>query len=97
MSRPWFEAESPSGLIVSPGPETEDDLLDAAFELAHFLHHDRGIARAICLEAMQRLEIAAAAQVKRLYYRPTRQNRFRASWGDRHLLQRLVYFHSEKW
>lgn len=97
MSRPWFEAESPSGLIVSPGPETEDDLLDAAFELAHFLHHDRGIARTICLEAMQRLEIAAAAQVKRLYYRPTRQNRFRASWGDRHLLQRLVYFHSEKW
>ena len=97
MSRPWFEAELPSGLIVSPGPETEDDLLDAAFELAHFLHHDRGIARTICLEAMQRLEIAAAAQVKRLYYRPLRQNRFRASWGDRHLLQRLVYFHSEKW
>ena len=97
MSRPWFEAESPSGLTLSPGPESEDDLLDAAFELAHFLHHDRGIARSICLEAMQRLEIAAAAQVKRLYYRPLRQNRFRASWGDRHLLQRLVYFHSEKW
>gem|GEM_PF-2938110 len=97
MSRPWYEAEWPSGLTLSPGPESEDDLLDAAFELAHFLHHDREIARTICLEAMQRLEIAAAAQVKRLYYRPLRQNRFRASWGDRHLLQRLVYFHSEKW
>jgi hypothetical protein len=97
VSRPWFEEAVTVAPTVSPGPESEDDLLDAAFELAHFIHRDRQIARAICFEAMQRLEIAAAAQIKRLYYRPLRQSRFRASWGDRHLLQRLVYFHSESW
>jgi hypothetical protein len=97
MSRPWFEAAVPAVPTVSFGPDSEDDLLDAAFELAHFIHRDRLIAQAICLEATQRLEIAAATQIKRLYYRPLRQNRFRASWGDRHLLQRLVYFQSEAW
>ena len=97
VSRPWFEEAAIVAPTVSPGPESEDDLLDAAFELAHFIHADRQIARAICFEAMQRLEIAAAAQIKRLYYRPLRQGRFRASWGDRHLLQRLVYFQSEPW
>jgi hypothetical protein len=97
VSRPWFEAAVPAVPTVSFGPDSEDDLLDAAFELAHFIHQDRLIAQAICLEATQRLEIAAATQIKRLYYRPLRQNRFRASWGDRHLLQRLVYFQSEAW
>ena len=97
MSRPWLEGAATVAPAVSPGPESEDHLLDAAFELAHFIHQDREIARTICLEAMQRLEIAAAAQIKRLYYRPLGQSRFRVSWGDRHLLQRLVYFHSESW
>ena len=97
MSRRVFEAALPAAPTVSPGPESEDDLIDAAFELAYFIHQDRPIAQAICLEAMQKLEIAAVAQIKRLYYRPLRQSRSRASWGDRHLLQRLVYFQSEAW
>jgi hypothetical protein len=87
---------------ASPGPESEDDLLDAAFELAFFIHQDRPIALAICRDAMQKLEVAASAQAKRLYYQPRKrsgegQGRSRASWGDRHLLQRLIYFESEAW
>ena len=50
---------------ASPGPESEDDLLDAAFELAFFIHQDRPIALAICRDAMQKLEVAASAQAPR--------------------------------
>ena len=105
MSRSGLEAAVPVLPTASPGPESEDDLLDAAFELAFFIHQDRSIALAICRDAMQKLEVAASAQIKRLYYRPRkrtgegplRQGRSRASWGDRHLLQRLTYFESEAW
>ena len=105
MSRAGIEAAVLVLPTASPGPESEDDLLDAAFELAFFIHQDRPTALAICRDAMQKLEVAASAQVKRLYYRPRkrtregppRQGRSRASWGDRHLLQRLIYFESEAW
>jgi hypothetical protein len=105
VSRSGLEAAVPVLPTASPGPESEDDLLDAAFELAFFIHQDRSIALAICRDAMQKLEVAASAQIKRLYYRPRkrtgegplRQGRSRASWGDRHLLQRLTYFESEAW
>jgi hypothetical protein len=105
VSRSGIEAALSVGPTASPGPESEDDLLDAAFELAFFIHQDRPIALAICRDAMQKLEVAASAQIKRLYYRPRkrtkegppRQGRSRASWGDRHLLQRLIYFESEAW
>ena len=105
MSRAGIEAAVLVLPTASPGPESEDELLDAAFELAFFIHQDRPTALAICRDAMQKLEVAASAQVKRLYYRPRkrtkdgphRQGRSRASWGDRHLLQRLIYFESEAW
>jgi len=86
----------------APRPAPEEDLLQAAFELAYFIHRDRRIAAEISLAAMQKLEVAAVTQLRRLYYKGRgegsgRPGRFKPSWADRHLLQRLVYFESEKW
>ena len=66
MSRAGIEAAVLVLPTASLGPESEDDLLDAAFELAFFIHPDRPTALAICRDAMQKLEVAASAQVKRL-------------------------------
>ncbi len=74
-----------------------------AFELAYFIHGDKGVALRIAAEALAKLEVVAAAQDKRLYYRPvgraSRANgeRFRnkVSVSDLPLLQRLVYVESE--
>jgi hypothetical protein len=86
----------------APRPVPEEDLLQTAFELAYFIHRDRRTAGEISLAAMQKLEVAAVAQLRRLYYKGRgegsgRPGRFKPSWADRHLLQRLVYFESEKW
>jgi hypothetical protein len=86
----------------APRPVPEEDLLETAFELAYFIHRDRRTAADISLAAMQKLEVAAVAQLRRLYYKGRgegsgRPGRFKPSWADRHLLQRLVYFESEKW
>ena len=86
----------------APRPVPEEDLLQTAFELAYFIHRDRRTAAEISLAAMQKLEVAAVAQLRRLYYKGRgegsgRPGRFKPSWADRHLLQRLVYFESEKW
>jgi hypothetical protein len=79
--------------------EPEEDLLQAAFGLAYFIHRDRRIAEEISLAAMRKLEVAATAQLRRLYYKGRGEppSPFKASWADRHLLQRLVYFESESW
>ena len=72
-----------------------------AFQLAYFIHGDKETALNIATEAFAKLEVAAAAQDKRLYYTPTgraaRAERFRTkvSVGELHLLQRLVYVESE--
>ncbi len=86
----------------APRPAPEEDLLQTAFELAYFIHRDRRTAAEISLAAMQKLEVAAVTQLRRLYYKGRgegsgRPGRFKPSWADRHLLQRLVYFESEKW
>jgi hypothetical protein len=86
----------------APRPAPEEDLLQTAFELAYFIHRDRRSAADISLAAMQKLEVAAVTQLRRLYYKGRgegsgRPGRFKPSWADRHLLQRLVYFESEKW
>jgi hypothetical protein len=86
----------------APRPAPEEDLLQTAFGLAYFIHRDRRIAADISLAAMQKLEVAAVTQLRRLYYKGRgegsgRPGRFKPSWADRHLLQRLVYFESEKW
>ena len=77
--------------------------LTRAFELAYFIHGDRGVALSIAAEAMAKLEVVAAAQDKRLYYTPTGRashvngDRYRnkVSVSERLLLQRLVYVESE--
>jgi hypothetical protein len=78
-----------------------EESLARAFRLAFFIHGDRETALNIAAEALAKLEVAAAAQDKRLYYTPTgraaRAERFRTkvSVGELHLLQRLVYVESE--
>jgi hypothetical protein len=86
-------------------PESSDDLLNRAFHLACFILGDREAALRAVTGALGKLEVAFAAQGKRLYYRPTgrhwarrlESNRFRnnISFNELHLLQRLVYIESE--
>ncbi|HEX2490218.1 MAG TPA: hypothetical protein VHR27_12465, partial [Blastocatellia bacterium] len=80
-----------------------EESLARAFQLAYFIHGDRETALSIAAEAFAKLEVAAAAQDKRLYYTPTGRaaragaERFRTkvSVSELHLLQRLVYVESE--
>jgi hypothetical protein len=79
---------------------TEDERVRKAYELAYFIHGDKRIALSIVAEAMAKLEVASAAQDKRLYYRPGRRSslqgsRTKMSLSELHLLQRLVYIESE--
>jgi hypothetical protein len=78
----------------------ENQWLDRAFKLACFIHRDRATAVQIAMAAMSKLEVASAAQDKRLYYTPTgrssaRKSRNKVLLGEAHLLQRLVYVESE--
>ena len=68
-------------------------LLEKAYVLAFFIHGDDEIATRLVIGAAEKLEVAATAQAKRLYYRPVAHNRMWLS--DEHLLQRLVYVESE--
>ncbi len=80
-----------------------EESLARAFQLAYFIHGDKETALSIAAEALAKLEVATAAQDKRLYYTPTGRaaragsERFRTkvSVGESHLLQRLVYVESE--
>jgi hypothetical protein len=83
-----------------------DELPNRAFELAYFLHRERQTATVIATRALNKLEVAAASQGKRLYYRLTgrltggsdsRKARSKVSMGEPHLLQRLVYVESEEY
>ncbi|MEW6210061.1 MAG: hypothetical protein AB1631_16965 [Acidobacteriota bacterium] len=76
------------------------DLLVRAFKLAYFIHGDKKIAIDIAAGALSKLEVACAAQDKRLYYSPvgrasSRGSRSKVSLSEPHLLQRLVYIGSE--
>ncbi|HJQ31256.1 MAG TPA: hypothetical protein VJ866_03705 [Pyrinomonadaceae bacterium] len=82
-----------------------DEVIQLAFALALFILGDEAEAFAVVREALSKMEVAAAAQVKRLYYSPTRRtlwqrarpagNRTKVTLSDTHLLQRLVYVESE--
>ncbi|MDT7543176.1 MAG: hypothetical protein QOE33_3080 [Acidobacteriota bacterium] len=82
-----------------------DEIAGKAFALAYFIHGNRVKAISIVREALGKLEVAAAAQVKRLYYTPARRSllqrtkpashRTKVSLSDLHLLQRLIYVESE--
>jgi hypothetical protein len=72
-----------------------------AFGLAFFLHGEKSVAAEIASTSLLKLEVAAAAQNKRLYYNPSKRNgradisRTKVRLRDEHLLQRLVYIESE--
>lgn len=79
---------------------SSDELPNRAFQLAYFLHCERKTATEIATRALNKLELAAMAQGKRLYYRLTgradaRKARSKVSMGEPHILQRLVYVESE--
>lgn len=77
-----------------------DELPNRAFQLAYFLHRERKTAVEIATRSLNKLQLAATAQGKRLYYRLTgradRKARSKVSMGEPHLLQRLVYVESEE-
>jgi hypothetical protein len=83
-----------------------EQVLNQAYRLAYFLHQDKGTAVQIVAAATLKLNVAMAAQSKRLYYVPvgrfsrgesrrTDAIRNKALFSDVHLLQRLVYVESE--
>jgi hypothetical protein len=81
---------------------SSDELPNRAFQLAYFLHRERKTAVEIATRALNKLQLAATAQGKRLYYRLTgradaRKARSKVSMGEPHLLQRLVYVESEEY
>ncbi|HEX6188316.1 MAG TPA: hypothetical protein VFZ40_09560 [Pyrinomonadaceae bacterium] len=81
---------------------SQDELPNRAFQLAYFLHRERTTALEIAVRALNKLQLAATAQGKRLYYRLTgrsdaaRKARSKVSVEEPHLLQRLVYVESEE-
>jgi len=84
-------------LRISP-----EEFPNRAFQLAYFLHRERKTAAEIASRALNKLQLAATAQGKRLYYRltgrpDTRKARSKVSMGEPHLLQRLVYVESEEY
>lgn len=82
-------------------------MLERALVLAYFLHGEKEIAHRIVLSAMTKLEVATAAQNKRLYYTPQGRSlseqpssealRSKVSFSRLHLLQRLIYIESESY
>ena len=77
-----------------------NEYVNRAYQLAYFIHGDKATAMQIVSSAMNLLEVASAAQDKRLYYTPTgrtltRKARTKVSLSEIHLLQRLVYIESE--
>ncbi|MBI3950854.1 MAG: hypothetical protein HY314_10425 [Acidobacteria bacterium] len=76
----------------------EQESIDRAFELAYFIHANRGIALCVAEEAWRKLDQALGQQDKRRYYPPLRrQRRMRISMREEHLLQCLVYAESDAW
>jgi len=76
---------------------------DRAFDLAYFINPDKQTAANVTSSAFLKLEVAAAAQNKRLYYKPAKRGsggacdvtRTKISLREDHLLQRLIYIESE--
>lgn len=80
---------------------SRDEFANRAFQLAYFIHREPKTAVEIASRALNKLQLAATAQGKRLYYRLTgradaRKARSKVSMGEPHLLQRLVYVESEE-
>jgi hypothetical protein len=90
-----------------PVAKKDQAYIDRAFELAYFIHANKGIALCAAEEAWCKLEHALSQQDKRRYYRPggRRQNqaqparvlRTKIGLREEHLLQCLVYAESDAW
>jgi len=88
------------------GGTTWEELLRRAYDLAYFLHADRDVALQVAVEALAKLDLAARAQAKRMYYRPVGRPagdgrrssplRSKVVMSRPQLLQRLVYVESER-
>jgi hypothetical protein len=81
---------------------SREEFPNRAFQLAYFIHRERRTAVEIATRALNKLQLAATAQGKRLYYRLTgradaRKARSKVSMGEPHLLQRLIYVESEEY
>ncbi|HJQ22514.1 MAG TPA: hypothetical protein VKA60_01275 [Blastocatellia bacterium] len=77
-----------------------NELLTSAFELAYFIVGDRTIAIYVAMAAVDKLQVAALAQDRRLDYTPVGRFtqpaiRTKINLSEIHLLQRLVYVESE--
>ncbi|MBI3950963.1 MAG: hypothetical protein HY314_10975 [Acidobacteria bacterium] len=82
-----------------PGVGKKDQqYIDRAFDLAYFIHANKGIALCVAEEAWCKLEQALGNQDKRRYYRlGARQRRTKIGLKEEHLLQCLVYAESDPW
>ncbi len=102
---PVGKSPSGEGELTSREALSHRQLVERAFALAYFIQRDREAAIRIAAGAMQKLEVAASAQDKRLYYLPrgsprtggakTGALRTKVSLGEPQLLQRLVYIESD--
>jgi hypothetical protein len=83
-----------------------DEKLRHAFQLAHFILGDEAAALRVTREAVAMLDVALAAQDRRLYYtpgsravapsaKPDARFRTKVSLGELQLLQRLIYIAAE--
>jgi hypothetical protein len=83
----------------------QPDKFVLAYKLAYFVHRDKSKAISIVTRAINKLEVAATVQFKRLYYTPskrsisnqspTESHRTKISLSELHLLQRQIYIESE--
>lgn len=84
---------------------TRGQRLNRAFQLAFFIHGDQATAVRIATDAMDKLDVALAAQDKRRYYTlagrllpevlTAQRFRLKVSMSEPHLLQRLIYIESD--
>ncbi len=86
--------------MTGQAPTVLDDWLETAFQTAFFILDDREQALRVVTNAAARLEVAAATQGKRLYYRPKADtaagtSRSKVVLDEAHLFQRLVFIEAE--
>jgi hypothetical protein len=108
----WREAQAASDNLsieaTMSSSRQMDGYLEKAFRLAYFIQGSRGQAVSVVIEALSKLEVAASAQFKRLYYTPGRRgakppvlrsetHRTKVTLSELHLLQRLIYIESESY
>src|SRR5262245_42565471 len=79
---------------------SQRDALNRAFQLAYFIHPDRDTAINVLISALEKLDVAVAAQDKRLYYTPSSSvksngSRYKVSFAEDQVLQALIFIVSE--